>query len=143
MKFLLDTCVISEFTQKKPSAHLIDWLSTKNEDDLYISVLTIGEIQQGISKLPDSKRKLSLQQWLDQDVSRRFDGRILSIDKAIIDRWGRLRGTALRNARTFPVIDSMLAATALTHGLTIVTRNVEDISDTGVAIRNPWTDYNK
>jgi hypothetical protein len=143
MKYLLDTCVISEFTQKKPSAQLIDWLSTKDEDDLYISVLTIGELQQGISKLVDSKRKLSLQHWLDQDVSHRFDGRILSIDKAIIDRWGRLRGTALRKGRTFPVIDSMLAATALTHGLTIVTRNVEDISDTGVAIRNPWTDYNK
>lgn len=143
MKFLLDTCVITEFTQKKPSTYLVDWLSAKEEDDLYLSVLTIGELQQGISKLSNSKKKLSLQRWLDHDVSRRFDGRILSIDTAIIDRWGRLRGTAMRKDRTFPVIDSLLAATALTHGLTIVTRNVDDLVDSGVTIRNPWEDYKK
>ena len=75
MKFLLDTCVLSEFIRKKPSKKLTDWLSSKHEHDLYLSVLTIGEIQQGVSKLPDSKRKLTLQKWLDHEITKRFDHR--------------------------------------------------------------------
>ena len=141
MKFLLDTCVLSEFIRKKPSSKLIYWISTKDEADLYLSVLTLGELQQGISKLADSKRKLSLQSWLDNDVTKRFDNRIISIDRDIIDRWGRLQGTGMRQGRNFPVIDSLLAATAITHGMTVVTRNVNDLKETGASIRNPWQDY--
>ena len=141
MKFLLDTCVLSEFTRKKPSVNLTEWLAAKDEHTLYLSVLTLGELQQGISKLTDSKRKLGLQRWLDQDITKRFENRIISIDSHIIDHWGRLRGEALQIGKSFPVIDSLLAATALTHGMTIVTRNTSDYKDTGISIRNPWDDY--
>ena len=141
MRFLLDTCVISEFIRKKPSAKLIHWILAKNEEDLYISVLTLGEVQQGISKLLDSERKLSLQRWLDTDVSKRFDKRIIAIDKDIVDCWGRLRGLAMREGRHFPVIDSLLEATAIVNGMTIVTRNVDDFKGSQISIRNPWEDY--
>lgn len=141
MKYLIDTCVLSEFIRKKPSTKLTYWMSSKSESNLYLSVLTLGELQQGISKLDDSKRKLSLQSWLDNDISKRFDGRILSIDRKIMDRWGRLRGEAMQHGKSFPVLDSLLAATAIAHGLTMVTRNVNDVKKTGVSIRNPWEDY--
>jgi len=141
MKFLLDTCVLSEFVRKKPSAKLVHWISTKHENTLYLSVLTLGELQQGISKLKASKRKLSLQSWLDNDVSERFKNRIITIDENIIDRWGRMRGLAMQKGKSLPVIDSLLAATAINHGMTIVTRNIDDIKNTGVSIRNPWEDY--
>ena len=141
MKFLLDTCVFSEFIRKKPCSHLMHWMSTKDEAELYLSVLTLGELQQGISKLVDSKRKLALQRWLDDDVTKRFDNKIISINKDIVDRWGRLRGAGMKQGKNFPVIDSLLAATAITHGMTIVTRNVDDLKATGVTIRNPWQDY--
>ena len=138
MKFLLDTCVLSEFIRKKPSSKLIDWLSSKNENDLYLSVLTIGELQQGISKLDQGKRKLLLQNWLDNDISSRFHHRMIEIDRNIIDHWGRLWGMAMKKGNTMPVIDSLLAATAIAHGMTIVTRNVTDLQLGEVLIRNPW-----
>lgn len=138
MKYLLDTCVISEFVRKKPSKKVVEWLNSKSEDVLYVSVLTIGEIQKGISKLPSSKKKLLLQKWLDNDLLNRFENKILDITTDVVDRWGRIQGEAEQNGKKLPVIDSLIAATAFTRGLTVVTRNVEDIARTGIAIRNPW-----
>ena len=107
MKFLLDTCVISEFVSKKPSKTVFEWLNSKSENTLYISVLTIGELQKGISKLPKSKRKLNLQSWLDNELSLRFEGRMLDLTKDVMDKWGRLQGQSESNGKSLPIIDSL------------------------------------
>lgn len=138
MKFLLDTCVISEFVRKSPSKKVIAWLNSKSNDDLYLSVITIGEIQKGISKLPYSQKRLTLQKWLDKDLSNQFDNRVLDISKGIIDRWGRMQGGSESEGKTLPVIDSLIAATAIHHGMTISTRNVSDLELCGASVRNPW-----
>ncbi len=138
MKFLLDTCVISEFVSKKPSKTVFEWLNSKSENTLYISVLTIGELQKGISKLPKSKRKLKLQSWLDNELSPRFEGRMLDLTIDVMDKWGRLQGQSESNGKSLPIIDSLIAATAFIHGMTVATRNVKDLEACGIPVRNPW-----
>ncbi len=94
MKYLLDTCVISELIKTEPEISVINWLNSINEEDVYLSVLTIGEIQKGIEKLPASKRKEKLQIWLDSDLQQRFNGRIIDINNEIALCWGKIQGAA-------------------------------------------------
>ena len=138
MNFLLDTCVLSEFVRKAPSKKVIEWLSSKNNESLYISVITIGEIQKGISRLPTSKKRLMLQKWLDNDLANKFEHRMLEISKEIMDKWGRILGQAETKGKKLPVIDSMIAATAIHHGMTVATRNVSDLELCGAVVRDPW-----
>lgn len=136
--FLLDTNVISELVQKKPDERVMAWSDAAGEELLHLSVLTLGEIRQGIAMLPQSRRRISLETWLDVELRDRFAGRILSVDSAVADRWGKLTARANLAGRPLPIIDSLLAATALLHGLTIVTRNIRDFERMDVDVVNPW-----
>lgn len=137
MKNLLDTCVIAEYKRQAPDAKVMKWLASQIEESLFLSVLTIGEIEKGIVKLSASKRKTDLEDFLEVLLSR-FDRRVFSLDTAILRRWGSLTGGLERKGRVLPIIDSLLAATALEHDLTIVTRNTDDFTGTGARVLNIW-----
>jgi toxin FitB len=136
--FLLDTNAVSEIVREKPDLNVLDWFDAADESILYLSVLTLGEIRKGAAALPQSKRRTRLETWLDLDLQARFTGRILPIDAAIADRWGVLSADAKRKGRALSVIDGLLAATALEHNLTIVSRNTDDFALIQVSILNPW-----
>jgi predicted nucleic acid-binding protein len=138
LKYLLDTCAISELIKNRPNKRVVKWIEECNEDNIYLSVLTIGEIQKGITKLEDKRRKVKIQIWLDSDLKARFADRILPISEDVVLTWGVLEGEAELKGRPIPVIDALIGATALTYNLTVVTRNVEDINPTGARILNPW-----
>ncbi|BAY26271.1 plasmid stability protein StbB homolog [Calothrix sp. NIES-2100] len=138
MTYLLDTCLISEVVAKQPNQQVLDWLDAQVPETLYLSVITIGEIAKGINKLAASKRKESLTKWLNETLPNRFKGRILSIDIPTMVLWGNLVGQLEQNGRPLPVMDSLIAATALQNSLSLVTRNENDFAGTGVVIFNPW-----
>jgi toxin FitB len=137
-RFLLDTNIISELIKPQPEPRLVKWANTTDEDLLYVSVLTLGEIRKGIATLVRSARRRELETWLDSDLRLRFSHRILSVDEAIADRWGVLAGHAQKHGRPLPVIDGLLAATALHHNLTLVSRNTRDLAGAGALLFNPW-----
>ena len=136
--FLLDTNCISELVRAKPEPRVTEWMRAADESLLYLSVLTLGEIRRGAAILPQGKRRTFLESWLEVDLQARFSGRILAIDDAVADRWGWLTAEASRGGRPLAAIDGLLAATALDHNLTIVSRNVDDFAGTQVPILNPW-----
>lgn len=136
MNYLLDTNMISEAFQTKPNQRVQKWFHQIPNHLLYLSVLTIGEIRKGIEKATDSKKKQKLILWIENDIPRLFHNRILPITFEIADRWGRLQHQV---KRPLPAIDSLLAATALHHDMTLVTRNIKDFCDCGgLEIINPW-----
>lgn len=137
--FLLDTNVISELVRRKPEARVTAWVEATDEMLLHLSVLTLGEIRKGIVSLPNASRRMALGAWLDGELAIRFANRILSIDEAVANRWGRLTARAEAAGRRLAVIDGLLAATALHHNLTLVTRNTKDVAATGVPVFNPWS----
>lgn len=137
MNYLLDTCVLSEYKKPEPAAEVIAWLDGQFDDSLYMSVLTIGELDKGIFRMPPSKRKTNLAAFVETLLVR-FDRRILDLDTAILRRWGIMMGSLESKGRPMPVIDSLIAATALERDLTIVTRNEEDFTPTGVKLLNLW-----
>jgi predicted nucleic acid-binding protein len=136
--FLLDTNVISELTRPEPDARVRLWLDTVDESLLFLSVLTLGEIRKGLSALGPGQRRARLEVWLVAELATRFANRLLTIDAAIADHWGRLAGEAKRAGKSLPVIDGLLAATALHHDLKIVTRNTQDFASHRVESLNPW-----
>ena len=138
MRFILDTCVISELVAKRPDPKVVEFIDSLDSDDVYLSVITIGEITKGVEKLPDSKRKQELYSWLKEDLLARFYARVVPLDIDILMEWGLLIAHLESTGITLPAIDSLISATALTHKLTLVTRNVDDFKDTGVEIVNPW-----
>lgn len=138
MTYLLDTCVLSEFTRRRPDQRVIHWLSIADEDTLFLSVLTIGEIQHGIERLDDSPRKHELRTWLMNELLPRFRGRVLSLDVQTLLVWGELTARLERQGRPLPVVDGLLAATALVHNLILVTRNHADFAPSGIRLFSPW-----
>ena len=140
MNFLLDTCLISELVKKAPESRVLAWLDRQDETSLYLSALTLGELHKGIGKLPVSPRRGKLQRWVDNDLAERFAGRILPLDLTVSCAWGDLQGMAERGGTRLPVMDSLLAATALVHGLTVATRNTVDLVRCQAAVFNPWED---
>jgi len=138
VSYLLDTCVLSELMRPTPAASVSAWLDAYAHQPVFLSVLTVGEIAQGIAKLAASARKTALNDWLRQVVLPNYEGRILAVDTAVTLRWGALRGDLIWLGRSPAVIDSLLAATALSHGLTLATRNVRDFEALGVTVFNPW-----
>lgn len=138
--FLLDTNTISELIRPRPDPNVVAWFQRTDENLFYLSVLTLGEIRKGVCALPDAKRRVSIEAWLEKDLRNRFEGRILPISEAIADRWGALAGQAQTKKILIPVIDGLLAATAIHHNLTFVTRNAKDVAATGVNVFNPWQD---
>jgi toxin FitB len=136
--FLLDTNCISELVRPEPEPLVMDWMEAADESLLYLSVLTLGEIRKGIAGLVQSKHRTHLETWLEVDLQARFFGRIVPVDSAIADRWGLLASEAKRKGAALPIIDGLLAATALHYNLTVVSRNVKDFIYTQVQVLNPW-----
>ncbi len=140
MKYLLDTCVVSELVRPVPIKALVDWISIQPEERLFMSVLTLGELRKGIDRLPEGIKRARLENWLDSDLRLRFAGRWMPVDEEVSERWGLIAANSEGQGRGLPVIDGLIAATALVHGMTVVTRNVADLHCTGVPILNPWQD---
>ena len=138
MKYLLDTCTISELVKKNPNKKVRQWIQGCDEDAIYLSVLTIGEIQKGIAKLAEGKRKTRIQQWFDNDLHDRFTGRIIPITEEVASTWGLIMAEAETRGKPVPSIDSLIAATAIAYNLTIITRNTDDMAGTGARVLNPW-----
>lgn len=138
MKYLLDTCVISEIMKQKPSGKVTKWIKNEDETNFFISVLTIGELHKGIEKLSESKRKEKLHNWVENDLKERFWNKIIDIDMQVAMIWGKIQGMTERVGKPMPAIDSLIAATGITHHLTVVTRNTSDMKESGVALLNPW-----
>jgi predicted nucleic acid-binding protein len=138
MKLLLDTCVISDLVSRKPNPAVVEWIDAQDDDDVYLSVITIGEIVKGIEKLPESRRKQELPDWLKHDLLARFQGRILALDIDVLVEWGTLTARMERAGRPMPAVDSLISAVALVNHCTLVTRNVSDFEGAGVEIINPW-----
>jgi predicted nucleic acid-binding protein len=136
--YLLDTNCISELVRGRPEPRVLDWMEAADESVLYLSVLTLGEIRKGVAGLLPGKRQTQLEMWLELDLQARFSGRILAIDALIADRWGLMAAEAKRKGWALSAIDGLLAATALQHNLTIVSRNISDFTNTRVPTLNPW-----
>jgi len=136
--YLVDTNIPSELTHEKPDARVEAFLANAGKLSVFLSVMTIGEICKGIAVLPASQRRAGLQVWLEIDVRSWFAGRILPVTEAIAERWGHLAATAKQQGLNVAVVDGVIAATALHHGLTLVTRNVKDFAGLGVKLLNPW-----
>ncbi len=135
MNYLLDTNVVSELRKKVPEPRVLAWFETVEDERLYFSVLSVGEIRRGIERLGEPMRKRALAEWLETELLPWFGNRLLPINLAVADRWGKLLAEA---GRPLPSIDSLLAATALEYGLTLVTRNIQDFDLPGVSLKNPW-----
>ncbi len=138
--FLLDTNIPSELTRPRPEPRVFEWLDSAADAELYFSVVSLGEILRGVTLLPLGQPRQELQQWLDGTLRPWFQGRMLPINESVAERWGRLSGQSQLKGRPLKVADGLIAATALEHDLTIVTRNVKDFADLGVRIFNPWTE---
>ena len=139
MSFLIDTNVISELARPIPDPRVISFLHETDEDRLFVSVITLGELRRGVALKADGRAKSALDRWLRNDLYERFAGRILDINTEIAEMWGDLMAKAKRQGKVLPAMDSFLAATALVHGKTLVTRNVKDFAPFDVPIFNPWT----
>jgi hypothetical protein len=138
MSWLLDTCALSEYARKAPAPQVIAWLDEHDESSLFISVITLGEIEKGILKLrgSDPRRSQKLTDWLGK-VEQRFAGRILPLDAAALHVWAQLAAAAELAGQPLPVMDGLLMATAQCHGFTVVTRNVQDFAFYP-QVFNPW-----
>jgi toxin FitB len=138
VSWLLDTCVVSELVRPRPKASVVRWMRERDEGQLYLSVITIGELEKGIARLPDSARRVALEQWVRRELADRFRDRLLAIDSGVAARWGAIVGASEARGRPLPVIDSLIAATSLQHDLTVVTRNVDDLERCGARCFDPW-----
>jgi predicted nucleic acid-binding protein len=136
--FLLDTCVISEPTRPRASAKVMRWLDARAPETLFLSVVSIAELEQGIARLDGGAQARKLGSWLTESVLPQFESRVLDVDTSTARRWGRLLGTGKRSGKPAPVVDALLAATALEHELAFVTRNVADFDRFDLHIVDPW-----
>lgn len=138
MRYLIDTCSISELVKKKPNQNVLKWFSEQDELSMHLSVITFGELIKGIEKLPISKRKRELNRWVTEDLNLRFRYRTLNINMEVVKKWGEILAVADLKGKSLPAVDSLIAATALVHDLSVVTRNTQDMEGTGVELINPW-----
>lgn len=139
VNFLLDTNVVSEWTKPRPNPGVMAWLSHAQEDQVFLSVVTVAELRYGIERLPQGRRRRELDKWLQSELPRRFDQRIILIDGAVCDEWGRITARMESRGRPMHAMDALIAATSVVHGLTLVTRNAQDFHTAVQAVLNPWT----
>ena len=137
MRVLLDTCALSELRRPQPNDAVLRAIDALASEDLFVSVLSIGEIAKGIAVLKESKNRRALQSWL-QTLERHYADRLLPIDLETSRIWGELTTAAQKMGRTIPATDGLIAATARRHGLHIMTRNIGDFEPAGVLVLNPW-----
>ena len=136
--FLLDTNVPSELVRPQPEPKVQAWIAAQNLDALFMSAVSFGELRKGIVLRSPGKRRTELEDWLETDLTILFSGRVLPLTRAIAERWGALEGQRQLLGRPLPVPDGQIAATALEHRLTLVTRNTKDFADLGITLINPW-----
>lgn len=139
MKYLIDTSVLSELVKPMPFEGVLAFLNRIDPDDAWLSVMTIGEVVSGIESMSDGKRKRLYVEWLDE-IERQYEGRILPVDVDISRTWGEIHGRLRRRGIQVAPPDGLIAATAIQHGMHVITRNVKDFEPTGVLIVNPWDD---
>lgn len=137
MTYLLDTCLLSELVRPSPVPSVMDWMGQRKGTELFASALTLGELHRGVAKMPSSKRRSELENWL-QALEVSFEDQMLPFTPETGRIWATMCAQAEAKGRPLAVMDSLIAATALEHGLTLVTRNVADFSSTGVNLLNPW-----
>jgi predicted nucleic acid-binding protein len=136
VKYLLDTNVLSEIRNPKGNPKVLAYINAIPQENLFISAITIGEIAKGVEKLPEGKKKTALSVWLNDQIPTAFENRIISLDFDCMMEWGRFRAKA---ERTFPIIDSLIAASALSRRMTLLTRNIRDFEKIGgLFLLNPW-----
>lgn len=138
MNFLLDTNVVSEAMRKQPSARVLAWIGAQVEESLFISAITVGELRRGSLVLGEGKKRKALLHWIETGIKVEFAGRILPVDTAVVEHWADLQAASVKAGRRLPVMDSLLAATALAHRLTLATRNTADFKAAGAALVDPW-----
>jgi toxin FitB len=138
MKYILDTNVISEAINKQPNPQVMNWLRAMDAQELYLSVVTVGEIKKGVEKLSESHRKQAIKDWFEHELLIKFDGQILTVDLPVILVWGELVGELEQKGRKLPALDSLIAATAKYYGYTLVTRNEKDFAGINIIIFNPF-----
>ncbi|WP_246181030.1 type II toxin-antitoxin system VapC family toxin [Nocardia ninae] len=138
MGYLLDTNAVSEWIKPRPDPGLIEWLHDADEERMFLSVITIGEIRRGVDRMSNGRRKARLTTWLSDQVTDRFDARLLPIDLGVAQAWGRIRARAEGAGHRVDAVDALIAATAEAHGLAVVTRNEKDFRGTGVQVLCPW-----
>ena len=136
--FLLDTNIPSELTRRAPDPRVETWVHSADRPTLYISVITLGEIRKGLTILGATRRRQQLEEWFATDLKAWFEERVLPVTEAISERWGLLDGERHLQGRPLNTADGLIAATALEHDLSLVTRNVSDYESLGVTIVNPW-----
>jgi toxin FitB len=140
MAYLLDTCTISEMVSVQPDTKVLSWFQAQNEKTLFLSIITIGEIEKGIYQLPPSKKRTALETWFFDDLVPGFQGRILKIDQKLMTTWAKMMADFKVKGIVRPSFDSLIEATALHHQLILVTRNVKNFQNSQVTILNPWED---
>ena len=140
MSYLLDTCALSEFARPSPAKALVDWLEAQPEEELFTSVIVLGELARGVALLEDGVKKRRLGAWLHNDLRARFGARALGVSAEVAQKWGELSGTAARRGVTVSMADGLIGATAIAHSMTVVTRNVDDLAATGARVLSPWED---
>jgi toxin FitB len=138
VRYLLDTNVISEWTRPRPDPAVVPWLDVADEDTLYLSGLAFAEIRLGIELLPRGRKRARLSAWLDGALAARFEGRIIGIERDIAEAWAAIVARGRARGATPPILDAFMAATALVHQLTLVTRNERDLTGLDVPIVDPW-----
>jgi predicted nucleic acid-binding protein len=136
--YLLDTNIPSEFSRDRPEGRVVQWLKAQPVATLFLSAVTIGEIRKGLVVLPQGRRRTELEAWFSTDLLIWFRNRILPVTHSIADRWGVLDGQCQLKGTPLNTADGMIAATALEHDLTVVTRNVKDFAGLSVGVFNPW-----
>ncbi len=138
MSYVIDTCCISELAKSDPDKHVIQWFSDHNELDMYLSVITFGELRKGIEKLPSSKKKQRLNRWINEDLLQRFKNRVIDIGLDEVNQWGKVVARTEQMGTPIPAIEGLIAASALVHDFAVVTRNTKDMKASGVKLINPW-----
>ena len=138
MKYLLDTCAISETIRPKPNQGFLHWFCAQDEKNLFLSLITIGEFYKGAFKLYDVKRREALFIWIDTNLKSRFRSRILPFTDSVMKTLGKLTGENEKNGKKLPVMDSLIASIAIAHDLSLVTRNAKDFLETPLKVLNPW-----
>jgi hypothetical protein len=139
VSFLLDTNVVSEWVKPRPDPHVVAWLDEVDEDRVFLSVVTLAELRHGIDRLPAGRRRERLDEWLREELPDRFESRVLAIDPAVADAWGRIVAQRERSGRPIGTMDAFVAATAEVHGLTLVTRNASDLRPSVKSVFDPWS----
>jgi predicted nucleic acid-binding protein len=139
VKYLLDTCVLSEFVKPKPEPRVLAWVNVRAETDLYVAAMSLAELQRGVARLPASRRRRELATWLDQLLAG-FAGRVLPFTHDTAAYWGEMCARVEAGGRTLAAFDSIIAATAVEHGLVLVTRNDRDFAIAPLVVINPWNE---